>query len=529
MRRVSSVVITALFALTAFLGAGLLFVVQPMIARIVLPLFGGSATVWSTCSLFFQLVLLLGYLYVHEATTRLRRPVHLWVHAVVILLPLAVLPVTVPTALGQGGSPELRLLAILTLMIGLPFAVLSTTGPLLQRWYSWTPAARSDDPYFLFAASNLGSFGGLLAYPLVIERTLDRRPAADHVVGRFRRVRRAGRGVWRRGGPVGPVERRPASAVQPPPAPAPTVPMAPARRTQLTWFGLAFLPSALLLAVTSHISTDVAAVPLLWVVPLALYLATFVVAFARQSRSVPPLLVRGTVALAALVLAVSFVGFPVPITIAIGLDLLVLTLVAFVSHARLAALRPPVEHLTRFYLVVAMGGAAGGLLNGLVAPMAFDRVWEYPGALLASLLLGVGILGTAHSPLARRYGRRGAIGLQGMAVAAAGHPARGAGGHRGGLVVDRRPRRRCRRRCLVGGEVAAVPRHRDGPARRGAHRPSARSARSRRCAPSTAPTGSRMPTACVACSTATPRTAARCSPTPPSRRCTTRAPARSAT
>ncbi len=97
---------------------------------------------------------------------------HLWVHAVVILLPLAVLPVTVPTALGQGGSPELRLLAILTLMIGLPFAVLSTTGPLLQRWYSWTPAARSDDPYFLFAASNLGSFGGLLAYPLVIERTL---------------------------------------------------------------------------------------------------------------------------------------------------------------------------------------------------------------------------------------------------------------------------------------------------------------------------------------------------------------------
>ena len=121
-----------------------------------------------------------------------------------------------------------------------------------------------------------------------------------------------------------------------------------------------------------------------------------------------------------MVLAVSFVGFPIPITVAIGLDLLVLTLVAFVSHARLAALRPPVEHLTRFYLVVAMGGAAGGLLNGLVAPMAFDRVWEYPGALLAGLLLGMGILGTAHSPLARRYGRRGAIGLQGMAIAAAG-------------------------------------------------------------------------------------------------------------
>ena len=143
------------------------------------------------------------------------------------------------------------------------------------------------------------------------------------------------------------------------------------------------------------------------------------VAFARQSRSVSPVLVRGTVALAALVLAVSFVGFPIPITIAIGLDLLVLTLVAFVSHARLAALRPPVEHLTRFYLVVAMGGAAGGLLNGLVAPMAFDRVWEYPGALLAGLLLGVGILGATHTPLARRYGRRGAIGLQGMAIAAA--------------------------------------------------------------------------------------------------------------
>ncbi len=346
----------------------------------------------------------------------LSRSAHLWVHAGVLLLPLAVLPVTVPSLLGQDGPPALRLLSILALSIGLPFAVLSTTGPLLQRWYSWTQVARSADPYFLFAASSLGSFGGLLAYPLVIEPALtvgqQRVMWSGGFVAFVALVASCGVVVGRSPRTAPPerlsVQETPARAITP-----------PTRRTLLTWLGLAFLPATLLLSVTSHMSTDVAAVPLLWVVPLALYLATFVAAFARGSRETSPLLVRAAVVSVALALMVSNVGFPMPITVAITLDLLALTLVAYVSHARLAALRAPVEHLTRFYLVVAAGGALGGLLNGLVAPMIFDRVWEYPGALLASLLLGVGILGAARSPLARRYGRPAALVLHGLAVAAA--------------------------------------------------------------------------------------------------------------
>ena len=406
-RILNSQATTVLFALTAFLGAALLFVVQPMVTRFVLPRFGGSATVWSTSSLFFQVVLLLGYVYVHVATNRLRRRAQIWVHLVVLLVPLLALPVAAPAMGGEGGYPAIRLLAILTVMIGLPFAVLSTTGPLVQRWYSWTPAARNDDPYFLFAASNLGSFGGLLAYPLVIERalTLDQQRIAWSVAFVVLLVLVAGCGVVAVRSPAR------ASAVEAAPAAVEHVAAPPpARRVQLTWLGLAFLPSALLLAVTSHMSTDVAAVPLLWVVPLAIYLATFVIAFARTSRTVNPTLVRAAGAVAAVALLTSVITVVVPIGVAVAVDLAVLALVALVAHSRLAAMRPSVEHLTRFYLVVALGGAAGGLLNGLVAPLVFDRVWEYPGALVGSLLLGVGTVGLAGTRLTRRYGRpQGAV------------------------------------------------------------------------------------------------------------------------
>lgn len=151
----------------------MLFLVQPMIARLLLPSYGGSATVWSTSSLFFQVVLLLGYVYSDRAT-RLRRPRQRIVHTVVLLAPIVVLPLALPSdaAPHDGTSPVLWLLRTLTLLIGLPFAVLATTGPLLQRWYSWSGRTRAHDPYFLFAASNLGSFVGLLSYPFLIEPTL---------------------------------------------------------------------------------------------------------------------------------------------------------------------------------------------------------------------------------------------------------------------------------------------------------------------------------------------------------------------
>src|SRR3954471_1610815 len=162
--------ITALFAVTAFFGAGMLFLVQPMIARLLLPSYGGSATVWSTSSLFFQVVLLLGYVYT-DRSTRLGPRRQRLLHCVVLLLPLLVLPLALPSdaAPVAGVSPVLWLLRTLAVVVGVPFLVLATTGPLLQKRYSWLGLARSSDPYFLFAASNLGSFVGLLAYPFLIE------------------------------------------------------------------------------------------------------------------------------------------------------------------------------------------------------------------------------------------------------------------------------------------------------------------------------------------------------------------------
>ena len=266
-------------------------------------------------------------------------------------------------------------------MIGLPFVVVSTTGPLLQKWYSWTDGYRAEDPYFLFAASNLGSFGGLLAYPFLIE---------PHLTLAQQRI------TWSVGFAVfalltatcGLVAMR---------SPGP----AALERDDITvqglgrarvgrWLALAFLPSALMLAVTSHVTTDIAAIPLLWVVPLAIYLATFVAAFARKSREVPR---RAThlavgVAFAAAIAGVLPGDF---VVLQVVLQMAMLALVGYAAHARLAADRPGPERLTTYFLVVASGGALGGLLNGLVAPVVFDRVLEYPlvMAVVPMLMLGV--------------------------------------------------------------------------------------------------------------------------------------------
>ena len=379
---------TTLFALTAFVGAGLLFVVQPLVARLLLPSYGGSATVWSTSALFFQVLLLLAYGYSHWSTRRLGRPWQPRLHLVVLLLPVVALPLAIPSDAEPAvdASPVLWLLRTLVLVIGLPFAVVATTGPLLQRWYSWSDHARSDDPYFLFAASNLGSFGGLLAYPLLIEPrlTLAEQRGWWSVGFVVFDVLTAGCALSVRG-------RRPAvEAVEHGALPAGAPAARLTQRQMVRWAALAFLPSSLMLGVTSHISTDIAAIPLLWVVPLAIYLATFVVAFARTSRVGPVRLTRVTVAVAFVMAVFSLVPHLASVGAAVALNLLMLGLVAYAAHARLAAERPPAEHLTAFYLVIAGGGALGGLLNGFIAPVVFDRVLEYALVLVAVPLLLAG-------------------------------------------------------------------------------------------------------------------------------------------
>jgi SAM-dependent methyltransferase len=381
---------TPLFAVAAFFGAGMLFLVEPMIARLLLPSYGGSATVWSTASLFFQVVLLLGYVYT-DRTTHLPPQRLRVLHCVVLLLPLLVLPLALPAdAAPQAGvSPVLWLLRTLTLVVGLPFLVLATTGPLLQKWYSWRGLERSSDPYFLFAASNLGSFVGLLGYPFLIEPFLS--------LHQQLRLWSIGFGVFvvLTGAclllPVGtPPREVDTGAARAMADDEPPEHLAPLRL--LRWTAWAFLPSGLMLAVTAHITTAVAAIPLLWVIPLAIYLATFVAAFARSSRRPPGLVTRIAVLFAVIASLSAVVNVAhQPVLVAITIQMVMLALVAFSAHARLAAARPGPSRLTTFYLVVGAGGALGGLLNGVVAPLVFDRVLEYALLIVTVPLLLLGL------------------------------------------------------------------------------------------------------------------------------------------
>ncbi len=404
--------LAALFTVTAMLGASLLFAVEPLVAKLLLPDYGGSATVWSTSSLFFQIVLLMAYLYAHWSTKLLGPRWQPRVHFLVLCIPLLALPLALPGHAGPGEShPIWWLLRALVLCVGLPFAVLATTGPLLQRWFSWTDHPRAHDPYFLFAGSNLGSFAGLLAYPLVIEPHL--------TLGEQR-------AWWSAGclafllltGVCGIAALRGSrAAVVPSDIPRETPSSPPVRGRRIAvWLALAFLPSTLMLGVTAHLSTDVAAIPLLWVVPLAIYLATFVAAFARQTRKPCVWAVRVAVALAVPAALLAVAPGTAPVSVSIVLDLALLWFVGYAAHARLAADRPEPTRLTQFYVVISIGGALGGLLNGLVAPLVFDRVLEYQLDLLLIPLLLLGLVAQPTRRVLARFPAPAARVLEGGGV-----------------------------------------------------------------------------------------------------------------
>jgi hypothetical protein len=386
-----------------FLASFLLFSVEPMIGKMVLPVLGGTPGVWNTCMVFYQALLLAGYTYAHATTSWLTFRWQSIVHILLFGIMPWFLPIEIPVDLvaTDSGSlgPTIWLFGVLIVAAGMPFFMVATAAPLLQRWFSLSGHAASHDPYFLYAASNAGSLIGLIAYPWIIEPSLPLSRQTTLWAAGF--AAQAGlvlicvaAVVWRLRGNskalgqiehgMGPFERDGTGAALDGGAGEPISALLLAR-----WVLLAFIPSSWLLGVTTFVTTDLAAIPLLWTIPLGLYLVTFILAFARSTER---LIAAATVCLPLLVLLLALVlsaGF-------IQLFWIPLHWIAFFSgalvcHGQLAASRPAARYATTFYLAIAIGGVLGGIFNSLLAPVIFDRIVEYPLAVILGCLVSPGL------------------------------------------------------------------------------------------------------------------------------------------
>lgn len=377
--------IMPVFAVTLFLSALLLFWVQPMFTKMVLPLLGGVPAVWNTAMLFFQTALLAGYAYAHLSSRYLGLRWQVLLHGVLlaigaIALPIAVVPGWTPPT---ESLPVGWLIGLFAVSVGLPFFAVSATAPLLQRWFSHSGHETADDPYYLYGASNVGSMLALLGYPVLVEPALtlaDQSGSWSLVYGALAAlITLCALYLWRGAesdgwsvGPTKPVAGEVAAG-----------PIGWRRRAH--WLVLAFVPSSLLLGVTSHITTDIATVPLFWVVPLSLYLLTFVLTFSRNPLLKHDWMLRAQAILFPVVAVVFLLQRPmVPMVM---LHLGALFFGAMVCHGELWRRRPETRHLTEFYLWMSFGGMLGGVLNALVAPVLFDSVLEYPLVLILACAL----------------------------------------------------------------------------------------------------------------------------------------------
>jgi len=378
-----------LYAATIFVSAFLLFLVQPVIAKQILPWFGGSAAVWTTCLVFFQFLLLFGYAYSDLTTRRMRPRSQVWLHCVLLLASLITLPIIPDTVWKPAGGddPVVRILGLLAATIGLPYFLLSTTGPLVQAWFA--RSFPTGTVYRLFALSNFGSLLALIAYPPLIEPWIPTRSQS----------------LWWSGGYVlfvalcaaaGLFSLRarnatPAASVDAPSQSAPAC--APAPRHYVVWLLLSAMGSYMLLAVTNHITQNVASVPFLWILPLILYLVTFILCFEgrgwyqRRFFLVP---------LGALVVAMAWGlyggGEIMEVTHAVPLYCAGLFVCCMFYHGELANQKPAPAYLTRFYLMVSLGGALGGLFVGVIAPLLFVTYYEFGIGLVITGLLAVYLL-----------------------------------------------------------------------------------------------------------------------------------------
>jgi hypothetical protein len=393
------------YGATIFLSAALLFAVQPMFTKMVLPRLGGSPAVWSVAMVFFQALLLAGYAYAHVLTRFLPGRTAVLVQVGVMAIAVLTLPLAIRA--GWGRPPQTGeafwLIGLFAVSIGLPFFALSANGPLIQAWFARTDHPSASNPYFLYAASNIGSFLALLAYPVLIEPFIRLGDQTWAWSGGFilliLLVAASGAMLWRM------PDRPQADAAADAAAAAP-----PTLRDALTWMALAAVPSGLLVAVTAHISTDVAAVPLLWVVPLALYLLTFVIVFSTRPAIPHWLAVMAQPAFVAALICVIVLEVTDSIVIQASAHILAFFVAALVCHGELARRRPAPRHLTAFYMWMSAGGMIGGLSAGLIAPYVFSWVAEYPILIVLALLCRPG--------LALPKGRGWLIWLAALAVAA---------------------------------------------------------------------------------------------------------------
>jgi SAM-dependent methyltransferase len=415
-----------LYALTILVSAFLLFQVQPVIAKIILPWFGGSAAVWTTCLLFFQMVLLLGYLYSHAVIRYLKPRVQMLLHCALLLVSVVVLPIypSVSWKPVAADEPTLRILGLLAATVGLPYFLLSTTGPLLQAWYS--RRFHGAMPYRLYALSNAGSMFALISYPVLFEPAFNTHQQSGmwswsyglfvavcaFTAFKSNQVGQADPGGTPPANTAGPVpelagesacptanpvldpdlagagaQPLPETGAHPAPPAATVVP--PTAKTYWMWLLLPAIASVLLLAITNHLSQNVAAIPFLWVLPLSIYLLTFILCFEGEGwyrRN--PYLQLLAVALGSMAYAVSVDQTSnVPIKVMVPLFAMGLFTCCMVCHGELARLKPDPKYLTHFYLMIAAGGALGGLLVGLLAPHFLNALYEMPVSLVVCAAL----------------------------------------------------------------------------------------------------------------------------------------------
>ena len=364
-----------LFLIIVLVGSFLLFLIQPMFARMVIPRLGGSPSVWNVAMVFYQTVLLSGYLYA-DALQRLTLRRQITVHLTLFVLTGLTLPVAAATWLPDPGTvpPALWLLTLLAVSIGPVFLVISAQAPLMQAWFARSNDPAAGTPYFLYAASNVGSLAALLAYPLLVEPT----------------TRLATQGwAWSAGFAVllALVALAGRTALRHPAMSIEVYRGVVTNRQRLRWTLLAVIPSGLLLSTTTHLTSDVMAVPLLWVIPLAVYLLSFIIAFSSLGQRATRIAVKAAPPLLLLLGGSAFFAVEAAVVFNAAAGVMLLFAIALALHGTLAAEQPEVGNLTTYYLWISAGGALGGLFCALVAPLVFNWGYEHPLLLLAAALL----------------------------------------------------------------------------------------------------------------------------------------------